>query len=144
MAKRLLNYTGEYPIWAYAWKPDLRYRRSEYKFKTVYLILDVPDERVLLSCYDGWHAVMNNSYLSITEKEDEKMQNATQRQKERSWERIFDLDLKYDPDWMGEKRYLQACIDRVYLHEIKTIRRLKPWGKGQKPTRRFIPPRKYA
>jgi len=68
---------------------------------------------------------------------------ATQRQKEKSWERIFDLDLKYDPDWMGKgEKCLQACIDRVYLHEIKKIKRLKPWGRGQLPTRKFTPPKR--
>jgi len=128
MAKRLPNYTGEYPIWAYVEKLDLRCCRAEYKYETVLMTIDVPDERVLISDFDGWHFVMNNGFFSISEKEDEEMENATQRQKEKSWERIFDLDLDIDEDWLGGEKYLQACVDRVYLHEVKTIKQLKPWG----------------
>jgi len=66
MRKRLKNYSGEYPIWAYVDKPDLRCYRRDYKQNTLYLVLDIPDERVLLSCFDGWHWVLNNSYFGLT------------------------------------------------------------------------------
>jgi len=138
MAKRLPNFTGEYPIWAYAWRVDLRCFRREYKSEQLLMTLDVPEERVLLSCMDGWHFVMNNSYFAVSEKEYNRVcgedggRKVSKKVREKSWERIFDLDLEYAPDWMGTgPKDLQACCDRVYLDEIKSIRQLRPWGKGQ-------------
>jgi len=149
MAKRVPNYSGDYPVWAYGWKPELVYYRPEYKAGQIYMTIDVPEERVMLSSFEGYHFVMGGNYFAISEEEDRAIEKKYPNPNdiprdiiEKSWERIFDKDLKYDPDWLGDLDW-QACIDRVYLHEIKTIRQLKPWGEGQLPTKRFVPPKRY-
>jgi hypothetical protein len=138
MAKRIPNFSGEYPIWAYAWKIDLRHFRHEYNSELILFKIDVPEERLILSCMDGWNFVMNGSYFSLSEEEDLRIHGVNYDKKpskraiRKSWERIFDRDSKADPDWLGPTRDFQACCDRVYLDEIVSMRQLKPWGKGQK------------
>ncbi len=61
-----------YPVWAwYQWegqrkKPDMRSRARNYGDPgdiIVRLTLDVPDDQVLLSDFDGWHTVMNDAQI---------------------------------------------------------------------------------
>ena len=67
--------------------------------------LMLPQEQVLLSSFDGWHAVLNNHFLSLTDEEYEQhasmetalSANALKRAKQKSWRRIFDLSLLPDP-----------------------------------------------
>lgn len=95
-----------YPIWVWRYchsrtkpKPDLRYggydRRGE---KRVLLSLEIPETKVLLSDFDGWHAVLNEWYQADDEADWyrfdalEKTLSPQMRRKliEESWHKIFD------------------------------------------------------
>ncbi|MEH6945319.1 DUF3841 domain-containing protein, partial [Bacillus sp. JJ722] len=63
MKERLPNYDGTtYPVWV--WKR--RVKRNEKSLlmkgtKGVILTLDIPDEDILWSDFEGWHFILNNS-----------------------------------------------------------------------------------
>lgn len=83
MKLRLDNYRGNWPWWAWhTWmtlddgtaihKPDLRTIRWQHTpGQYVRLELNIPDEQVLLSCFDGWHGPLNNHYLAWDEADEE-------------------------------------------------------------------------
>lgn len=85
-----------YPIWAWhQWidqqraKPDLRFKAHlPSGTQGVRLLIEIPDQQVLLSDFDLWHCVLNNGYL--TDSFDDKVVDDMEKQD--SWQRIFDLD----------------------------------------------------
>ena len=114
MNKRILSYEGEYPIWVWTERQDLR--RSGY-FKSgirgVQLELNIPDEKVLLSDFNAWHFVLNNDSLLIDDEEN--------ISKEESWERIFDFDFLVNQLEWGDIDP-QGVTGKVLLSDIKLIK----------------------
>lgn len=46
---------------------------------------------------------------------------------EKSWERIFDIGKDFNDDekyWLGGSRLLQICIDKIYLNEIVSTKKI--------------------
>lgn len=90
----------QYPVWAwYQWEGvhkrlDMRSHRkwTEKGTPIVLLTIDVPDNLVLLSDFDMWHCVLNQSYLPLTE-EDE-IDNPTVSETVKSWNKIFQIDVQ--------------------------------------------------
>lgn len=99
----------------------------------------VSSDRVLLSDFEAWHAVLNCWYLPLSEEESENWDIRCERAgikigwenwsppspfKEvlmRSWKRIFDRELlKTHPDYIGGET-IQACIENVYMDEVVTV-----------------------
>lgn len=104
-----------FPVWAWhTWeggsgKPDMRRYRSEVEAPDGCwrLTLEVPDDQVLLSDFDLWHFPLNGWYLALSEKE---YRTSSADYKEKSWERIFQLDLPAN-DWcVSEKKSIQATF----------------------------------
>ncbi|MGR6981615.1 DUF3841 domain-containing protein [Testudinibacter sp. P27/CKL/0425] len=97
------------PVWAWQQaqgnkrsKPDLRYGGYlEKGVRGVRIEFMIPEEQVLLSDFDGWHAVLNNFCFSLDDAEydyHERLENELsasefEQIKQQSWLRIFDLDL---------------------------------------------------
>lgn len=114
MKKRLNDYNGEYPVWLWPARPDLRCSGYVTKGeKAVLLEINIPEEKVLFSDFQAWHVVLNDCALDAFEGEP--------ITKEESWERIFDLDfLRNHQDWRSID--LQATTGRVLLENIKLIK----------------------
>lgn len=90
MARRRIELHGRPPIWGWTKKPDLRQRgHLPPRVRGVRLELDVPDDHVLCSNFDAWHAVLNDHALSFVDAELDP--GLSRRQVEQSWEGIFDL-----------------------------------------------------
>jgi hypothetical protein len=79
MRDRLPGYDAPYPIWAWTERPDLRRR--------IYLPPGTPGVRlgftacadeILISDFSAWHSVLNSTFCSLTEAEDDLLR-ATQR-----------------------------------------------------------------
>lgn len=93
-------------------------RSSRLARPAVRLTLDVPDSLVLLSCFEHWHAVLNNEFLAGSEAEqrrwDDEVSTTPEAQslKEQSWLRIFELGPWGDQDLLGSHQSLsvQACL----------------------------------
>ena len=127
----------KYPVWAWHtrnWlhkKPDLRETGYGTRGrKCVCLEIEKPDEDVLLSDFDAWHAVLNKWYLddSANEAEWELIHEwfdglpieTKNRIKEESWQKIFDIS-PYQSDWRDNGRYVQATFWKLNLDEVKKV-----------------------
>lgn len=112
MSKRLPEYKGEYPVWLWLSTDNISF--SEL-LEDDYVLLEVelPQDQVLLSNFDAWHIVLNDSHF------DEDNIAIT---KEKSWEYIFDKDKL---EWLGydfEKEDLQGVIERINCNDIKVLK----------------------
>lgn len=146
MKKRLPDYSGDYPVWAWmkrlsAKKWPQKYMGTQERHRITALI---PRKRILISNYETWHSVLNNGLLCDTEAEYDAFEAewgfhpSTQSAEysrayaaavEPSWEKIFSFCSPSDQTkdmiyWNGSaKKYiLQACVDRIYLNEITNYR----------------------
>jgi hypothetical protein len=114
MEKRIPNYEGEYPIWVWTERQDLR-RAGYFEPGTrgVQLELNIPDEKVLLSDFNAWHIVLNNDSLLVNDEEN--------ISKEESWERIFEFDFLVNQLEWGDIDS-QGVTGKVSLRDIKLIK----------------------
>lgn len=140
MARRVPGYQGRHPWWAWhtyiidCARPDLRSLRHWCRGPSVMLTLDVPDQEVLLSNFDAWHAVLNGTPITDTEaaydalvqaiwerrKKGLPMEEEIERHLRQSWEHIFDLDgLK--EHWMWPTFSVQACFETLRLTDVKRV-----------------------
>lgn len=92
---------------------------------------EISDKDVLLSDYNAWHYVLNNSWNddSTNEEEWEKMQDefdkldekTKQKLREKSWQKIFDIE-KRKSDWNSNGYYVQATFWKLEKSMIKKVR----------------------
>ncbi len=122
MARRIANFSGDYPVWAWVKRPDLR--RSGHEKRGTHMLmltLEIPKRRVLVSDFEGWvYAPINDHYLCEGEEEDARLRRRenppSEEERRQSWEKIFKPPRH--PGWYGDGDWWQACVDRVYLQEI--------------------------
>jgi len=71
MTKRLPAFSGEFPVWAWTKRKDLRLARWECDVGSwhVQIGFEAPADKVLLSNFDLWHCVLNNSPATLSESE---------------------------------------------------------------------------
>lgn len=141
MAERLPEYGGHYPWWAYDYRVDLRsWRYQVGPGPHVRLDLALPPERVLLSAYGAWHAVLGRTYLPQGTGEDEwdregggwddelrqnglnpsspePLPEPRKSRLEASWQRIFDVDD------LRATNTIQACFERLELADVVEVTR---------------------
>lgn len=123
MRSRLPNYKGEYPVWVWVKKPDLRQTHFEKGERFVRLTVELNDNDVLVSDFEDWHMVLNNGFLSFSEEEDNAYEEGKLAMtKEESWNRIFDLETQGDQDWNGERGvWLQGTTGRIELSSVTKV-----------------------
>lgn len=119
MAERISFFSGDYPIWATLHRPNFRKLRK-WAEPQVLVKARVPRGRILLSDYDDWHSVLNRFIATHDEKEADQWWELPETEKLANlhWERILDLDWVIEN---GRKPRLQACVDRIYAHEVERI-----------------------
>ncbi|MBH5316837.1 DUF3841 domain-containing protein [Paenibacillus sp. GSMTC-2017] len=124
MKKRLPEYNGEYPIWLWTEKPDLR-RGNHFERGTsaVSLEVEIPNDLVLLSDFDAWHSVLNKSFLALNDEEWELYKrNEMTISKEESWERVFELALLRQSPWWDLEPEFQGVTGKIDLSSVKKVR----------------------
>ena len=137
MAQSLPHYEGHWPWWAWARppagrsRPDLRARWAYHNgwpagTACVRLGLDVPDAAVLLSDFDMWHAVLNNSPLVASDEAWDAIQAlpADERQgaREATWPGIFAVNEPPNPYWHGsDAPIIQACFEALRLADVREV-----------------------
>ena len=144
MAQRLPHYAGHWPWWAWARppagrsRPDLRARWAYHNgwpagTACVRLGLDVPDAEVLLSDFDMWHAVLNNSPLVASDEAWDAIQalpeDERQGAREATWPGIFAVNEPPNPYWHGsDAPIIQACFEALRLADVRevTVFRTRP------------------
>lgn len=126
----------KYPVWFwYKWngqnkKPDLRARRSfgTKGQKMVILEAEIPEDKVLLSDFDSWHFVLNNSHTyfsACNEYEYNKLDkwlnslSEEERHKEiiKSWDSIFDIT-PYKNDFCRNGYFIQGTAWELKAENI--------------------------
>lgn len=143
-----------YPIWAMYkeqgrldGKPDMRERlHAKPGRHVVRLRLDVPDERVLLSDFDDWHAVLNYWFLSRTELESKAFdiwvealgvdhQDISDFERhspelgmvrecvEKSWGRMFNVADPREKEWdcPWKMRTIQATLWQLFASDVRSV-----------------------
>lgn len=125
-----------YPVWAwYKWrvdrrKPDLRTERwycGSKGDKFFRLEIEIPDNQVLLSDFDGWAGIiLNDGLLSYSEEESEEIEKlynslTPEGQKEmrsKNWEKVFDIT-PYSSEWMCRGESIQATFWELRKEQIR-------------------------
>jgi hypothetical protein len=87
MAYRFATSSGEWPVWA--WKlprPDLR-RKGHLPPNSSGVLIEflAPTSHVVLSDFDGWHSVLNNDYLGLSEPDDNSFRRRCTRTRGGLW-----------------------------------------------------------
>lgn len=144
MAERIPNFSGDLPVWAWlkrqnerkwteSWIPEER----KVLPPTPRVIALVPRKRILISCFELWHNHLNNWPVSKTLEEQEAFEEKWphnipvgtnsdyQRDVEANWSEVFDISGSRSPllrEAHGQVSVIQACIDRIYLDEVVSIR----------------------
>lgn len=116
-----IGHDGTYPIWLWEVEPNLVEEGFDKKgTQLVCLAVELPKRKVLLSDFDAWHCVLNDIYLPLNQSEDDKLEKGLfQISKEKSWERIFDLDLLSSSEyWNGNSRWVQGVTGKIPLKNI--------------------------
>lgn len=144
MAKRIPGFSGDLPVWGWL------NRQNERKWKNSWIVKDrtieptfpriiasVPRKRILASCYELWHFHLNNWHIALSPQHEEDFdvsyprnfgpgENAEYQNKvEENWEKVFDIGTPrsgYELEGYGKIDIVQACVDRIYLDEIDSIK----------------------
>jgi hypothetical protein len=133
MGARVPDHTGDYPVWAWVQRPNLR--RTRWKPDEILIVADIPRRRALLSEHGVWHVPLNFGHCTKTEAEYEARYRDLPRHEHgdpipaemmQTWEQIFDLDSSgWSAEriaWCGHPTDIQACVDRIYLNEVVRVR----------------------
>lgn len=138
MTRRVPAHHGGYPVWAWYYAdtvPDPA-GLSPGGQAGVCVEFRAPRSEVLLSSFDAWHSVVNDWYLSLDDAEEEdwvrrypdeadpnRRSAECQAEIERSWERVFDLELlKRSPHWADRSAVVQAAVPEVRLDQVVSVR----------------------
>lgn len=132
MAERVPGYSGDFPIWAWVSRPNMR-QWAYLGNNCVMVVADVPRARMVLSDYDLWHTPLNFGFCADTEAEDDAFearyrgvahQGRITPEMKATWTKVFDLSPPTDPAtlaWRGRCDRIQACIDRIYPNEVVRV-----------------------
>ena len=127
-----------FPVWAwYKWenvrkKPDFRRERWGNGFqgeRFVCMEIDIPDEEVVLTDFDGWSIILLDGLLSDTEEEDKRLEAKYDKLSEaqkwnmmsKNWERVFDLT-PLENEWITRGSSVQATFWELRKEQIKNVR----------------------
>jgi hypothetical protein len=151
MKARTVGYKENYPWWAWAEKPDLRYWRHRYyrqedgSERYVRLELSVPQEQVLLSDFYDWYHVLWWTYFPISDEEEEAWEaemeanglrsnqedlpEPFETRRRASWERIFDVEARPKP---GAVNPIQATFERLDVEQVLGVTEFVAAGKTKR------------
>ncbi len=139
---------GAYPIWVwYMWEGklkcpdarDLSYQRMEDPGGVFRVTLDIPDNLVLLSNFDTWHAILNDSYLYVTDEEFDK-ENHSREEIVKSWDRIFDIsNVEWNKFFGPSVLSIQGTVWEITVGMIVKIEHFH----HIKPTEKFLENKKF-
>ena len=132
----------EHPIWAWHTfcgrhaKPDFRRMGLGIPGKEYLCIeVDVPDHEVLLSDFEAWNIVLNDSFIgeACNDEEWEKElsyykqlpEDKQVKMKEESWSKILEVDKEGDDLWNRRGEYIQATLWELRMENVRKVWRFK-------------------
>jgi hypothetical protein len=125
MAQRGIELGDKPPIWAWTQKPDLRHAghlpRGE---QGVRLEFDIPPTSVLVSNFDAWHCILNDSFLTLTDAEHDVAFSECGYPRQdvvTSWERVFDLDACQNGGYGVTAQATFPYLDLTHLRKVQAF-----------------------
>src|SRR5690606_20816312 len=85
----------------------------------VWLTISLLPDSVLLSDFETWHIVLNNTYCTLNEAEYNKLENS-RLTRAQSWKRMYQLNRTREIDWIGEV-HLQGTSGRIKMENILKV-----------------------
>lgn len=123
MSERIPSHTGDLPVWC--WLKRTNPRRHRWTKGRVRITALVPRGRMLLSDYEAWHLPLNRGAITLSEDDERQWDphHGTPKVQE-TWHRVLDIvDRPADvAAWLGQPAVVQACVDRIRLSEITSVR----------------------
>lgn len=123
----------KYPVWAWFQWEGKRKRRdlrlSGYAKRgtpMVQIEFEIQRDKVLLSDFDDWHLVLNNSYCADSEEDFNAFYalnpRDAQRQTENSWIKIFNIE-SFVPGWTlaPDEKSIQATLWELKLSQVRKV-----------------------
>jgi len=123
MAERMPDFSGDLPVWA--WLKRHNPRSTDWIRDSVRITAIVPRRRVLLSDYDLWHLPLNNGAICLTREEDAAWSHPHGDPiMKTTWHHCLEIrDMPWhDRDWIAPPTLVQACVDRIRLDEVVSVR----------------------
>jgi len=125
-------------------KPDLRTEEYRYLKNHLRLEIEIDDDLVLLSNFDLWNWVLNNWYLPVSELEwdahffemefnevdtdKQPLENRYYQSRiEKTWEKIFDLDLVLFYSQPLPQKMIQATFWELRLEQVRNVKETGSW-----------------
>ncbi|MEW4370546.1 DUF3841 domain-containing protein [Paenibacillus kandeliae] len=128
MGQRLPGYDGSYPVWVWPQQPDLQeLHHYTGRQQCVCLTLRLQPEDVLLSDFEEWHAVLNDTFNARNHREWQRYRAGYGMiSKEQSWQRIFDTERPDNESLTGQSgwRQLQGVTGAVPLEQVIRVEHL--------------------
>lgn len=132
MAERIPGFSGDLPVWC--WMKRQNPRRAYWIRDRVRITAIVPRRRVLLSDYELWHLPLNNGAICLTREEDDAWPHPHGDPiVMETWHHVLEIVERPGAswDWMGQPSIIQACVDRIGLDEIVSVRPpIRPAGRS--------------
>jgi hypothetical protein len=124
MAERIPGFSGDLPVWAHL--KGQNPRRIESIRNRVRIIAMVPRGRMLISDLQAWDMAIVDG--PICENEAEYDAFPEDRDVTETWHRAFEIidQPRHDGRWAKAPTDLQACVDRIALDEIVSVRHPDP------------------
>jgi hypothetical protein len=116
MSVRISDFSGEYPVWAYLKRPNLK--ADPIPKDELLITALVPRKRMLLSDYNKWHHPLNDWPIYKDQAEEDIRKDEPPSN---TWDRCFEIT-NAPSEWWGAGNYVQACLDRIYLSEIVRVK----------------------
>lgn len=124
MANLVPDFSGERPMWGYLKRP-LHKGWWKLRPEMIQFTALVPRKRMVFSDYHLWHHPLNNWPIFETEREDDEWFDMNPRpDPSHTWYKCLDIcqDKRNNTDYFGYTDDIQACIDRIYIDEIVSIK----------------------
>lgn len=135
----------KYPVWFFKqWqsaekpRPDLRGIRHYWRIgDAVMLECELPDEAVLLSDFDMWHAVLSGHYLALNETDFDTFHERCPMDKSgaltfeceediiKSWSRVFDMNFVNDFWHVNGRKIIQGTVWEIRTDQVRSVTRFK-------------------
>ena len=125
MRQRLQTFSGNYPIWAWPQRPDLRRERWSYSEpgQSVLIEFEAEPETYLESEYGLWHNILNDCAVCLEHEFDywHPPKEANREGYKDTWVKVFDLTYPLQAQgWFGPVE-VQVTVDGLRKDQIRKV-----------------------
>lgn len=123
MKDNIQDFSGDYPLWGWLSKPNLRKYHSSYKYDIVVVYAKVPRKRLFITHIDKWEEILNLCPLEDDEHKWEKLNELYEKTNNIKYLQLENLS-KFDIN-SKINIFPQVCIDKLYMDEVYKVKHFK-------------------